>query len=87
MTIEERLDNLDGLRLWRDTQRKLSELTERVLKQDENIARMGDEFREADRRLGERIREVNESLGQRITELTTAIGALIARMSVPPHQP
>ena len=67
---EERLRDREDRKLWRDTQRQIDQLTQK-------IGDMGDELRASDRRLGDRIEEVNKRLGSRIDEVDKRLGERI----------
>jgi len=97
MTIEERLariehitagtderqrrDHEEDRELWRDTQRQIQEMDERLGQRIEELAR---ESKAADERLGKRIddlaaesRAADERLGQRIEAMVSSIGEFL----------
>jgi hypothetical protein len=98
MTIEERLSRIEHItagtderqrrdheedrELWRDTQRQIQEVDERLGQRIEELAR---ESKAADERLGKRIddlaaesRAADARLGQRIDDLVSGIGQFMA---------
>jgi len=80
-----RRDHKEYRQLWRDTQRRIDELTVKIVDTNETVRLLAEESREQDRRLGERIdtlaaesREQDRRLGERIDSLVSAIGDFIA---------
>lgn len=76
---ERRKDREEYKQLWRDSQRRMDELSDR-------LDRFAQESREADRRLGARIeqlaeegREQDRRLGERIDGLVSGIGEFLSR--------
>jgi hypothetical protein len=103
MTTEERLDRIEHLTagiaeerrkdrdeykpLWRDTQRHLNELSERVIRISEENQEAHAQFREADKRLEERIeqfaaesRAADRRLEERIAALVSGFGEFITKL-------
>jgi septal ring factor EnvC (AmiA/AmiB activator) len=89
MLVEERKKDREEYRqLWRDTQRRIDELTLKIAETNETVSRLAVEAREQDRRLGERIdalaaesHDADRRLGERIDSLVSAIGQFLSKQN------
>src|SRR5215469_4921953 len=75
---ERRKDREEHKQLWRDSQRQIAELTQKIAETNVAVTRFAEESREADRRLGERIDELGRHLGQRIDDLGVRVDSLVS---------
>ncbi|MBV8732698.1 MAG: hypothetical protein JO336_23045 [Acidobacteriia bacterium] len=92
MTIDERLDRIEHVtagmaeqwhrereenrQLWRDTQRRIEEVDQRLGKRIEEVNRNVEE-------VSRNVDEVNRNLGKRIEALVSAMGEFIASQKKP----
>jgi hypothetical protein len=85
MAEERRKDREEYRQLWRETQRRLHELTLKIADTNDVISRLSDETRAADQqfsqrmdRLAEESRIADQRLGERIDALVSAIGKFMS---------
>jgi chromosome segregation ATPase len=94
MTVEERFERIEHINaglaedrrkdreeykmLWRDTQRHIDELTQKIAATNDTITRLAEESSAEDARLKKRIEELDARLGNRIEELGGRIDGLVS---------
>lgn len=77
---DRRKDREEFRGLWRDTQKQLNELTDKVAGLGDRIAEIAEESRAADQRVAARIEERDAKTDQRFRETDARIASLVSAM-------
>ncbi|MGO4881925.1 MAG: hypothetical protein ACLP59_14020 [Bryobacteraceae bacterium] len=84
---ERRKDREEFRGLWRDTQRQLNELTEKVAALTDRIATLAEDSRAADQRLADRMEERDRETDRRFRDTDARIASLVSAIGEFIRQP